>query len=262
MDDLARAKRWLDQMRPLPPEVTAELRHRYEVRLTHHSTAIEGNTLTQSETQIVIEKGVTIAGKSLREHLEIVGHKDAFDFVIDLASSGAPISEREIREIHALVMKGQTDDGGSYRSLDVKAAGTEYLYPSHLRIPELMADFITWLARAEQDIENAARAHLKFVTIHPFRDGNGRTGRLLMNLLLIRAGFPVAIIPVERRAEYIDSLQSAQKQGNDVGLISLVRDCVEVSLRDTVATCLSSSELRERLGDDSAAALAWVTGTS
>lgn len=262
MDDLARAKRWLDQMRPLPPEVTAELRHRYEVRLTHHSTAIEGNTLTQSETQIVIEKGVTIAGKSLREHLEIVGHKDAFDFVIDLASSGAPISELEIRAIHALVMKGQTDDGGSYRSLDVKAAGTEYVYPNHFRIPELMSDFINWLTRAEQDVENAARAHLKFVTIHPFRDGNGRTGRLLMNLLLIRAGFPVAVIPVERRVEYIDALGSAQQQGDEEPIVSLVRACVEVSLRETLVTCLSSTALSNRLGNDLNQAMEWAAARS
>jgi Fic family protein len=105
--ELSTAQRWLQAMRPLPSDVTEELRHRYEVALTHHSTAIEGNTLTQSETQIVIEKGITIGGKSVREHLEVIGHKEALHFVLELASEQTPLGEREIREIHSLVMQGQ-----------------------------------------------------------------------------------------------------------------------------------------------------------
>src|SRR5580704_7182541 len=103
LDDLTKAHGWLASLRPLPLSVLEELRHRYEVRLTYHSTAIEGNTLTQSETQIVLEKGVTIAGKSLAEHLEVIGHKEALDFVLELAAADEPIGEREIREIHSLV---------------------------------------------------------------------------------------------------------------------------------------------------------------
>ena len=130
--DLTNTRNLLESLRPLPPQAVEELRHRYGVSLTHHSTAIEGNTLTQSETEIVIEKGITIGGKSLAEHLEVIGHKEALDFVIELASDSARIGEREIREIHSLVMKGQPNsDSGRYRNLDVKAAGSAYGYPSH-----------------------------------------------------------------------------------------------------------------------------------
>src|SRR5579862_1358332 len=143
---IAQGQELLSSIRPLPPSVIEELRNRYEVSLTYHSTAIEGNTLTQSETQIVIEKGITIAGKSLVEHLEVIGHKEALDFVRLLADQHNPIGEREIREIHSLVMKGQGNgDVGAYRTLDVRAAGTDFVYPSHLKVPELMAELIAWL---------------------------------------------------------------------------------------------------------------------
>ena len=239
---LAQAKAWLDAFRPLPAEVTEELRHLYEVRLTYHSTAIEGNTLTQSETQIVLEKGITIGGKPLTDHLEVIGHKEALDFVRLLADRGEPIGEREIREIHALVMRGQGQEIVGYRSLDVRAAGTEFVYPSHLRVPELMAEFIDWLAESEtmNSVERASEAHLRFVTIHPFRDGNGRVGRLLMNLQLLRDGYPIAVLTVERRTAYIDALVAAQSGAGPTLLIELVADAVERSLRETLTLCISS----------------------
>lgn len=233
-------------MRPLPPEVAEELRHRYEVALTHHSTAIEGNTLTQSETQIVIEKGITIGGKSLAEHLEVIGHKEALDFVLELASEQSPIGEREIREIHSLVMKGQGNgDSGRFRTLDVKAAGTEYVYPSHLKVPELMTEFVAWLGSSPDlhPVDLAIEAHLRFVTIHPFRDGNGRVGRLLLNLLLLRNGYPIAVLHVAQRAEYIGSLEAIQTGGNREALDSLIRGAVARSLRETLETALSSESL-------------------
>ncbi len=244
--ELTRAHVCLQSLRPLPSDVTAELRHRFEVRLTHHSTAIEGNTLTQSETEIVLEKGVTIGGKSLEEHLEVIGHKEAMDFVLMLADSGMPIREREIREIHSLLMKGQGNgDSGRFRTLDVKAAGTEYVYPSHLKVPELMADFVDWLSAATDlhPVEFASEAHLRFVTIHPFRDGNGRLGRLLMNLLLVRSGYPIAVLDVAQRAAYIASLESAQSGSGREALDQLVIDAVAKSLRETLETALSSTQV-------------------
>jgi len=244
--ELTRAQEWLATLRPLPTAVVEELRHRYEVRLTYHSTAIEGNTLTQSETQIVIEKGITIGGRSLVEHLEVIGHKEALDFVIMLAEKAEPIGEREIREIHSLVMKGQGNgDVGGYRTLDVRAAGTEFVYPSHLKVAELMTEFVSWLRIADlHPVVLASEAHLRFVSIHPFRDGNGRVGRLLMNLLLLRAGYPIAVIPVQRRAEYIDALVAAQQNGDSSKLLALVADAVELSLRDTLQACVNSQECR------------------
>jgi len=244
--ELTTAQGWLQAMRPLPPEVTEELRHRYEVALTHHSTAIEGNTLTQSETQIVIEKGVTIGGKSVLEHLEVIGHKEALDFVIELASDQTPLGEREIREIHSLVMKGQANgDSGRYRTLDVKAAGTDYVYPSHLKVPELMEGFVEWLGSSPDlhPVDLASEAHLRFVTIHPFRDGNGRVGRLLLNLLLLRHGYPIAVVHVAQRAEYIGAMEAIQSGGTRDALDALVRGAVARSLRETLETALSSERV-------------------
>jgi Fic family protein len=227
--------------------VLEELDHRFEVRLTHHSTALEGNTLTQSETQIVLEKGVTIGGKSLREHLEVIGHKEALDFVRTLAQRDESLDERVLKEIHALVMKGQGNgDSGRYRSLDVKAAGTEFVYPSHFHVPELMSAYVAWLhgpSRELHPVEQASAAHLRFVTIHPFRDGNGRVGRLILNLLLLRAGYPIAVVPLKRRNEYINALVEAQQHGDASDLLSLVMDAVETSLRETLQVCISASGL-------------------
>ena len=241
--ELTTAHGWLQAMRPLPPDVAEELRHRYEVALTHHSTAIEGNTLTQSEAQIVIEKGITIGGKTLAEHLEVIGHKEALDFVLELADASTPIGEREIREIHSLVMKGQANgDSGRYRTLDVKAAGTEYVYPSHLKVQEMMEAFVAWLSGPPDlhPVDLATEAHLQFVTIHPFRDGNGRVGRLLLNLLLLRHGYPIAVLNVSQRAEYIGALEAIQSGGTRDPLDALVRGAVARSLQETLETALSS----------------------
>lgn len=258
--ELTTARKWLQAMRPLPPDVAEELRHRYEVSLTHHSTAIEGNTLTQSETQIVIEKGVTIGGKSVIEHLEIIGHKEALDFVIELASDQTPLGEREIREIHSLVMKGQANgDSGRYRTLEVKAAGTDYAYPSHFKVAELMAEFVEWLGSGPDlhPIDLATETHVRFVTIHPFRDGNGRVGRLLLNLLLLRHGYPIAVLPVAKRAEYIGALESIQAGGSRDSLDELVRDAVARSFRETLETALSSDSVTVSL-EIRAEASAWI----
>lgn len=242
LDNLDRAKTWLDTFRPLPDDVLTELRQRFEVRLTHHSTAIEGNTLTQSETQIVLEKGVTVGGKSLQEHLEVIGHRDALNYVIELASHNEPLTERTIRELHSLVMKGQEGGTiGAYRGLDVMAAGTEFRYPNHLRLPELMEGFITFW-KTEPDLHPvlfASEAHLRFVTIHPFQDGNGRVGRLLLNLALLQRGYTIAVIPVERRTEYISALEAAQASGDRQPLDTLVVDAVEASLRESLQVCSS-----------------------
>jgi Fic family protein len=251
-------------MRPLPPDVTEELRHRFEVALTHHSTAIEGNTLTQSETQIVIEKGVTIGGKSVIEHLEVIGHKEALDFVLELADESTPIGEREIREIHSLVMKGQANgDSGRYRTLDVKAAGTDYVYPSHLKLQELMEAYVAWLRSAPElhPVDFATEAHLRFVTIHPFRDGNGRVGRLLLNLLLLRHGYTIAVLHVGQRADYIASLEAIQSGGTRSALDALVRNAVARSLRETLETAFSSESLVVPT-DVRSNATAWMKGTS
>ncbi|WP_310428257.1 Fic family protein, partial [Chamaesiphon sp. VAR_48_metabat_135_sub] len=181
----------LDRIRPLAPDLVENLREVYNIRLTYHSNAIEGNTLTQSETQIVIEKGITIGGKPLKDHLEAINHVEAIDFIRDLAMDERAITEWDIRQIHGLVCKGDRGSG-AYRSFNVMAAGSNYRYPDAIMVPELMQEFGKWLHSNPtlHPVEIATEIHYRLVTIHPFQDGNGRTARLLMNLSLLRSGYP------------------------------------------------------------------------
>jgi Fic family protein len=171
----------LDRLHPLPPELVDNLREVYDIRLTYHSNAIakgrsstnEGNTLTQSETQIVVEKGITIGGKPLKDHLEAINHVEAIDFIRNLAVEERTISEWDIRQIHGLVCKGERGAGG-YRTVNVMAAGSNYRYPDAILVPELMQGFGEWQqsAPALHPVELAAEIHYRLVTIHPFSDGN------------------------------------------------------------------------------------------
>lgn len=247
LDELSRAHGWLTQLRPLPEPVLLELSHRFEVDLTYHSTAIEGNTLTKSETQIVIEKGITIAGKPLLDHLEVVGHKEALELVIELSKERSPLTEWDLRSLHSVVMKGQShQESGAWRRLDVKAAGTDYNYPSYLQVPDLMKEFIEWLSVGSSlhPICFASEAHLRFVTIHPFQDGNGRVGRLLLNLLLLRAGYPIAVIQLQNRPRYIASLESAQNGRGRDDLDLLIFESLKASFEETFRTTLSFQDLK------------------
>ena len=138
-----RLKSWLDSFRPLSPTVVAELKKLYDVRFTYHSNAIEGNTLTQRETELVLETGITIGGKTLREHLEAIGHRDAINYIETVMQSGTLIGEWEIKQIHTLILRAiAPEEAGRDRQLDVKAAGTEYLYPPHYLLNDLMPEFI------------------------------------------------------------------------------------------------------------------------
>ncbi|MBE9064350.1 Fic family protein [cf. Phormidesmis sp. LEGE 11477] len=246
-----RLKGWLDSFRPLPSSVVRELKQRYDVRFTYQSNAIEGNTLSQSETELVLSKGITIGGKTLIEHLEVVGHKEAIDYIESLSQAESPIGEWEIRQIHALVTrKISPDEAGRYRQLDVKAAGTDYVYPPYYLLPGLMNEFVQWLqtaGRQTHPVLYASEAHYRFVSVHPFADGNGRTGRLLLNLLLLRAGFPIVSISNERRTDYIDALSAAQQSQDDLSLLfSLVCDMAIASLIETLSVVASAAESRTK----------------
>jgi Fic family protein len=221
----------LDRLRPLPPDLVDNLREVYNIRLTYHSNAIEGNTLTQSETQIVIEKGITIGGKPLKDHLEAINHVEAIDFIRDLAMDERAIIEWDIRQIHGLVCKGDRG-AGAYRSVNVMAAGSNYRYPDAIMVPELMQGFGDWLHSnpALHPVEIATEIHYRLVTIHPFQDGNGRTARLLMNLSLLRSGYPIAVIKTEDRSAYIDAIVAWQSGGDNSALNETIAKCVESSL--------------------------------
>jgi Fic family protein len=229
----------LDRIRPLAPDLVDNLREVYDIRLTYHSNAIakgrfstnEGNTLTQSETQIVIEKGITIGGKPLKDHLEAINHIEAIDFIRDLAMDERAITVWDIRQIHGLVCKGERGVG-AYRIVNEMAAGSNYRYPDAIMVPELMQGFGDWLNSnpALYPVEIATEIHYRLVTIHPFQNGNGRTARLLMNLSLLRAGYPIAVIKTEDRSAYIDAIVARQSGGDNSALKELIAKCVESSL--------------------------------
>lgn len=208
---IAERKTALDARRPLAPELMARLETWYEVELTYSSNAIEGNTLTRSETAIVLEKGLTVRGKPLRDHMEATDHRDALLFVRELAANAAALREVDLRSIHGLVL-GKTGGAaaGRYSQQPRFVAGSRAVFPEPSAVPGLMAEFAAWLATSPASPQTALEAHLRLVSIHPFTDGNGRTARLLMNLLLLRAGYPPLVVPPDRRPDYIDALERAQ----------------------------------------------------
>lgn len=212
----------LDHMRPLPAAQLKNLEEWYKVELTYTSNAIEGNTLTRAETAMVVEKGITIKGKSLNEHLEATNHAHALDYVKSLVGKKRQeITKSDVLNIHSVILQSiDNSNSGVYRKIPVRISGSAVVLAEPLKVPELMEEFFAWLQGNNSDhiIKVAADAHYKLVTIHPFTDGNGRTARLLMNLILMQAGYPPAIIRPEYRPEYIESLEKAQ-----LGEISLDR---------------------------------------
>ncbi|MDH6106539.1 Fic family protein [Anabaenopsis tanganyikae CS-531] len=252
LEQIDKLKAWLDDFRPFDQTIIAELKKLYDVRFTYNSNAIEGNTLTQSETELVLTKGITIGGKTLDEHLEVIGHKEAIDYIESLAQKDTVINEWEIKQIHNLILrKIHPNEAGCYRQLDVMAPGTNYIYPPHYLLSQLMTDFVIWLnsdaALTLHPVEYATMAHYRFVSIHPFRDGNGRTARLLMNLLLIRAGYPIVVINNQIRNDYIHALGYGQQNQDDLSqLFDLVCDATIGSLVETLRLLVTASSSREK----------------
>lgn len=230
---VAEKKAALDSRRPLSPSALAKLKEYFDVEWTYHSNAIEGSTLTLRETKVILEDGLTVGGKPLREHLEAVNHKHAIDFVEALAKQSEPLTEHNVRQIHALVLKGVDDEeAGKYRRGVVRISGSEYVPPEGVAVPGLMSDFAGWLngeARSLSAIERAALAHFHLVHIHPFADGNGRTARLLMNLILLQDGYPPAVIHREDRLAYYTALDQAH-EGNTESFVIMIAEAVERSL--------------------------------
>lgn len=231
IDDL---KATLDAHRPLDPAIVRNLREDLILRWTYHSNAIEGNTLTLRETKVALE-GITVGGKSIREHLEALNHRDAILLLEDMVTEQQPLTEWNIKSLHQLILKGIDDaNAGRYRSVNVRIAGASHLPPDQVVVPEEMERFINWYqteATALHPVERAARVHSDFVRIHPFVDGNGRTSRLLMNLELLKSGYPAAILPVESRLSYYDALDADHAQGNREPFLKLITDIVHDSFQ-------------------------------
>lgn len=224
----------LDRQRPLPEALVRNLDDWFRVELTYTSNAIEGNTLTRRETALVVEKGLTVGGKSLTEHLEAINHAYAIDWIrAQVKRTPRDLVERDVLQMHALVLKGIDDaNAGRYRNIGVRIAGSTVVLPNPFKVPDLMADFANWLRQPDElhPVELAAEAHYRLVTIHPFVDGNGRTARLLMNMILLMNGYPAAIIQKREWLKYIGSLEKAQLGGSKKEYLRLIAKAVERSL--------------------------------
>ncbi|MFA5920784.1 MAG: Fic family protein [Methylococcaceae bacterium] len=265
--EIDRLKARLDSLRPLPEHTVRTLHEQQVLEWTYHSNAIEGNTLTLKETKVVLE-GITIGGKSMREHFEVINHKEAIDYVEAIVGGQEDLSEWQIKSIHHLVLKNIDDrNAGQYRNENVVIAGAEHVPPDFLKVPEATAALINWyqvvtcfdfpspnplpperafatsnveegekrrhpgtIVLAMHPVECAARLHVDFVGIHPFADGNGRTSRLLMNFELMRRGYLPVIIPVEQRLSYYDALDHAHTRGDYEPFIELVASLEQATL--------------------------------
>jgi Fic family protein len=233
LDALDARKARLDAARPLPRHTLASLRDQLALEWTYHSNAIEGNTLTLRETQVVLE-GITVGGKSLTEHLEAINHRQAIHRVESLVTGPAALSEQTILDLHALVLKGIDDtQAGRYRQQNVVITGASTRPPHFLRVRE---ELLALLDRRQTDmkamhpIAREAAMHARFEQIHPFTDGNGRTGRLILNLELMKQGWPPAIIRREDRHDYYAALDAAATDQDDAPITALIASAMQRSL--------------------------------
>lgn len=235
---LSEKKKQLDKLRPLPKDIIRNLEQWLRAELTYSSNAIEGNTLTRLETAEVLERktAAVISGRPLKDQLEAINHAKAIDFIKDLAKqkkSHQFIAEDDIKTIQRIILTGIDDKwAGKYRQTEVFIKGVNVEFPDCRKVPYLMAKFTQWL-EAQQNkhpVRVAANAHFKFVSIHPFIDGNGRTARLLMNLVLIINSYPVAVIRNEDRIQYLEAVNIGQTK-NDLSLFyQIIEEAVDRSL--------------------------------
>ncbi|MES0489574.1 MAG: Fic family protein [Leptospirales bacterium] len=208
----------INEFRPLDRETILSLKQYYKIGLTWSSNAIEGNCLTESETKVVIEDGLTIGGKPLHDHIEALGHAEAFDWMSDLAQK-VDITEKDILDLHRIFyVKIDESNAGRYRQQKVFISGSHYPLPLPEKIQDLMKNLIPAIRDNRKNLHPviaAAKAHLDFVFIHPFIDGNGRVGRLLLNLVLLQEGYNIALISPVLRSDYIASLEAAHTNDNE-----------------------------------------------
>lgn len=215
----------IDQMRPFEGELLKQIRDFYRIGTTWSSNAIEGNTLTESETKILLEDGLTVGGKPLRDTYEAIGHGKAYDYMFTLLHSGT-ISLDNIKQLHKLFYEIiDADNAGVWRKKPIFVSGSTYVFPAPEQLEQKMQELAAWIAAHREDyhpVEFAAILHLRFVSIHPFIDGNGRTARLLTNLALIQRGYLPVIVPPILRMEYMTAIRAYQVSGREDPFIAFV----------------------------------------
>lgn len=206
-------KRELDRLRPLPPSIVTKLKEQFLIEWTYNSNAIEGNTLSLQETELVLNHGLTIGNKSLKEHFEAINHKECIELIEEFVEKKKELNTQFIKEIHRIILKNIDDyQAGVYRKTNVRILGAVHIPPDAIKIERLMNEFLEWYYSVKHTMsvpELAAWVQYKFVWIHPFIDGNGRTARLLMNLVLLQNGYPPAVILNLDRQKYYRVLRQA-----------------------------------------------------
>ena len=236
--ELFRKKELYSRCRASTPEfTTVTFDQAFEIEYTHNSTAIEGNTLSLIETKVLLEDGISIGGKALREIYEAVNHRKAFRYVKECIGKGLPLDEAKVKDIHALLMEN-IQVGGVYRNAQVYISGAQHMPPSpqlmYQQVKEFYAD-LSWKGRELNPVELAAWIHAEFVKIHPFTDGNGRTSRLIMNYQLMTDGFPPVSIAKEDRLEYFKTLEAYAVEGNLQPFAELVAGLVDRQMERYIA---------------------------
>ena len=233
VDDL---KKCLDSFRPLSPAHAENLRQAFDTEYIYDSNRIEGNSLTLQETDLVIREGLTIGGKPLKDHLEAINHKDALEFVRELAQGQQEITESILLDIHGMILRGiDRTNAGRYRIDRVRISGSQYICPNPLKVPDLMRGYFQQYQIEKNKIHPvvvAAEMHRKLVVIHPFIDGNGRTARLIMNLILLQNGYPIANISGDKnnRREYYNSLEKSHVENDNTDFIKFILKTEKKSL--------------------------------
>jgi len=242
----------LKSIRPLSPESVRRLSEDFMIDYTYNSNAIEGSTLTLEETALVLKEGVTVGGKPLKHHLEAVGHRDAYYYIEDLVKNQAPVSERVIRDIHSLVLMDRQTDKGVYRSVPVRVGSFHPCQPFEvpIQMERLMLDYDTELQKLHV-VKRAAIFHLRFETIHPFIDGNGRVGRLLLNLELMKEGLPPVNVKFTDRVRYYGCFNHYRENGGDASqMTALVEEYAIYELKRYIEIAEQSDALKTQQPED------------
>jgi len=237
LNEIDQLQKEINEYRPIDKYLLEQIKNYYRIGLTYTSNALEGNSLTETETKIVLEDGITIGGKPLKDHYEAVGHSEAFDFMHTMARAKKnSISEKDIKMLHRLFYhRINNNEAGNYRTVRVFMQGSKYPLPLPEEVPDLMKELIVKLDNLRKEkhpVEFAALAHKMFVLIHPFIDGNGRVARLLMNLSLLQNGYNIAIIPPVMRPDYIDAIEKARE--DDRSFIDLIAQMVRETQKDYI----------------------------
>ena len=238
LKQLTQMKVLLDRFRPLNQVVLQQIQTDLMMKYNQQSNSIEGNTLDIFETKVLLENGITANGKPFKDHLDILNHQEAIYYLIDLVKENKPLDEKMIKDFHYLILQkaNNAHEAGKYRTIPVVISGAEHQPPQPYLVQPQMEELVRWnnaQIGISNPVERAAVLHSRFVEIHPFIDGNGRTGRLILNLELMKAGYQVAILKAENRTDYYRALSQADN-GNYQAIIAFIAEALQETMRRTL----------------------------